>query len=467
MEETATSRPFMIKLPSGTKLYGITITFYRKDGNTVKPASRDEGSPLYYYTEVNRSEWRGDSNGGIQYAAPGTGAPKFYNLQGVYNYEGNKKWDTDGIVGVGAELKQAFAKSNAGKPTQISTVIATGPKAVALAANVPESGLAAKLFNSNTETLPPPTPTPASGDKPEEPITKNLPEQIKGKKVREWNKETDYYYPTSIRTNGQDFIKFNIIQYQTSKIDKKNSTSFKKKYTTVHSLANIILPIQPSITDRNLVEWGNNSLSPVDLALYNISSTAISGDADQIGKILENLGDTVTKDENVKKAITLYLKQKALNVEGLLSRFGGAIVNPNLELIFQGPQLRPFDFTFRLSPRDDPEATQVRSIIRAFKEAMAPQVSTGDLFLAAPNVFNISYHTKGKNNKEEPHPSLNKIKTCALQSCNVDYTPDGSYMTFNDEKRTMTSYNLTLQFVELEPVTSTDYKDISTDEIGY
>jgi hypothetical protein len=98
---------------------------------------------------------------------------------------------------------------------------------------------------------------------------------------------------------------------------------------------------------------------------------------------------------------------------------------------------------------------------------MAPQVSTGGLFLATPNVFNISYHTPGK----EMHPSINRIKTCALQSCNVDYTPDGSYMTFNDDNRTMTSYNLTLQFSELEPVTSKDYFDkngqIPVDHIGY
>lgn len=311
----------------------------------------------------------------------------------------------------------------------------------------------------------------ASGTAPAstpEPITKDLPEQIKGE-GRKWNSKV-YFYPTSIQTNGQDFIKFEILEYQASKIDKKNPTSFEKfekKYTTVVSLATIILPIQPSITDRNLVEWGNNELNPVQLAGYSLSSAGMSGDANDINSILSKLGDTVTKDENVKKAITLYLKQKALNVEGLLSRFGGAIVNPNLELIFQGPTLRPFDFTFRLSPRDDKEATNVRQIIRAFKEAMAPQVSTGDLFLAAPNVFNISYHTKGKNNEEILHPSLNKIKTCALQSCNVDYTPDGSYMTFNDEKRTMTSYNLTLQFVELEPVTSKDYTDIKIDEIGY
>jgi hypothetical protein len=237
-------------------------------------------------------------------------------------------------------------------------------------------------------------------------------------------------------------------------------------------LASIILPIQPSITDSNTVDWNGQGLNPIQLSAIGISGAGMEGDIGKIEDILEALGSKVTGDENIKKAITLQLKQKAVGVEGLLSRFGGAIVNPNLELLFQGPQLRPFNFTFRLSPRNALEATKVRSIIRSFKEAMAPQVSSGGLFLSTPNVFNIRYiRGVDGNNKDRNHPSLNRIKTCALQSCNVDYTPDGSYMTFNDEAKTMTSYSLTLQFQELEPVTSKDYfdndKQIPADEIGY
>jgi hypothetical protein len=312
-----------------------------------------------------------------------------------------------------------------------------------------------------------PNPTPGPGSDQKETLTEedlNV-EQIQGDGRKSYD---TLIYPTSLTTNKQDYIKFTIFNYKASKLDKKSATNLKKNpYIETESIGSIILPIQPSISDNNVVDWGGKQLSPVDIAALSLSSAGMTGSPDEIGKVLSQLGDTVTKNEDVKKAIILYLKQKATNVEGLLSRFGGAIVNPNLELLFQGPTLRPFNFTFRLSPRSEGEATQVRSIIRAFKEAMAPQVSNGGLFLATPRVFNISYHTPGK----EMHPSINRIKTCALQVCNVDYTPDGSYMTFNDDNRTMTSYNLTLQFSELEPVTSKDYfdknKPIPYDHIGY
>lgn len=63
------------------------------------------------------------------------------------------------------------------------------------------------------------------------------------------------------------------------------------------------------------------------------------------------------------------------------------------------------------------------------------------------------------------HPSIGLIKRCALRSCTVDYTPLGSYMTYEDSDATMVSYNISLQFQEIIPVYSSDYDD--KHDIGY
>ena len=55
------------------------------------------------------------------------------------------------------------------------------------------------------------------------------------------------------------------------------------------------------------------------------------------------------------------------------------------------------------------------------------------------------------------HPSLNVIKTCALLSCAIDYTPNNSYMTYSDAQRSMVSYSMNLQFNELDPIYESDY----------
>jgi len=293
----------------------------------------------------------------------------------------------------------------------------------------------------------------------------------------EQRKYGNYFYPESIRENSQDFIKFTAYEYVGRSLNKGESTSTSldpnlgfgdRKILEKIALGSAILPIQPSITDSNTVQWGGeemNSLGAYAASVSYNAQTDIAGTGEQVLKDIDKIFKSGTTS-SVSNAVRLFLAGKAAGVSGLLSRVGGAVLNPNLELLFQGPQLRPFNFTFRLSPRNKEEAQQVKYIIRFFKQNMSVKNSDVNLFLKTPNVFQIKYHLAGDTKGD--HPSLNRIKICALQSCSVDYTPDGSYMTFNDAGATMTSYNLTLQFQELEPVTEKDYNDLKDETIiGY
>lgn len=319
---------------------------------------------------------------------------------------------------------------------------------------------------------PPQSPSPPGSNKPD-PADTTIQFSLNELTQINPNKENPTFneliYPTNIGRNGQDFIKFDVIKYSTRPFNAKGILGVSGERNTKDRLGSIILPIQPSISDNNAVDWNGLGVDPIGMVLTNASLNlmSVSSQAD-VSKMIDDAiaaGNKTLNNDNVKKAIKLYFAQKAAGVEGMLSRVAGAVVNPNLELLFQGPTLRPFNFTFRLSPRDSTEATTVRKIIRVFKQYSAAGTDSSGLFLTAPNVFNISYHNKG--NRDSNHPSLNRIKTCALKSVSVDYTPDGSYMTFNDDSSTMTSYNLTLQFQELEPVTTSDYAKISNDQIGY
>jgi hypothetical protein len=121
-----------------------------------------------------------------------------------------------------------------------------------------------------------------------------------------------------------------------------------------------------------------------------------------------------------------------------------------------------------MSPRDATEAIQVKNIIRFFKQNMAVKKGRSAIFLKSPNVFDISYQTYDDQGKPvQNHPSIGRIKTCALMGCSVDYAPDNTYMTFNDPDRTMTSYQMTLRFSELDPIYESDYSELSDNEIGY
>ena len=143
--------------------------------------------------------------------------------------------------------------------------------------------------------------------------------------------------------------------------------------------------------------------------------------------------------------------------EGLLARQSGSILNPNMELLFGGVQLRTFSFDFDFAPRDPRESNEIKKIVRAFKVSMnAKNGSTGDdpssgLFIKSPDIFQLTYKTGSKN-----HEFLHKFKPMALLNMAVNYTGAGTYATYDNTAPIHMKMNLTLQ--ELNPIYSEDYE---------
>ena len=143
--------------------------------------------------------------------------------------------------------------------------------------------------------------------------------------------------------------------------------------------------------------------------------------------------------------------------EALLSRGIGVIPNSNMELLFNAPTLREFQYSWQMSPRDEDEAEQVKKIIRFFKQGMAAKTlasKAGDktLFLGTPNVFQLEFKTQ--NNKLIE--GVNKLKTCAVTGTSVNYAPGGSWAAYEEGQPVSTV--LTIRVQELEPIYATDYQ---------
>ena len=309
---------------------------------------------------------------------------------------------------------------------------------------------------------------------------KDININVKGRNYR--SSYGNYYYPEDLAANKQDRIRFTMKFSEgtvvNATIDSASRVFQRREPTKIGG--SVTLPIVSGISDQNSVDWKGAELNPLQAlgagAAINLFETAkdagiaeavrgIGGAAGALGRELrqKNAGT------DIATAMNTYLAQQAVGAQSLLSRTTGAVLNPNLEMLFNSPQLRNFTFTFKLSPRDASEANQVKKIIRFFKQGMSVKTSDSNVFLKTPNVFDINYQTF-EGNTEITHPSINKIKTCALLSCDVQYTPDGTYMTYDDPDRTMTSYQLNLQFNELDPIYDTDYKDLDENQdttLGY
>jgi len=229
-------------------------------------------------------------------------------------------------------------------------------------------------------------------------------------------------------------------------------------------LGSVFLPMQPGLSEQSSVDWGGQTANAFQAAAFNIAQKTIKEEGGIKDKATEFMKSTVKAGENMMKGINrddiaAYFAGQAVGNTSLFTRGTGKVLNPNLELLFGGPQLRQFNYNFRFTPREAREAREVKGIIKFFKKNMAPDRVEGRLFLKTPNVFKLKYIFK--NGRQ--HPFLNKIKRCALMNMSVDYTPDGSYMTYDDGS--MTSYNLTMTFGELNPIYQEDFD--SSNDMGF
>lgn len=273
-------------------------------------------------------------------------------------------------------------------------------------------------------------------------------------------------YPLDLDTSKQDTLKIVAYERQPRQLSggaQNAASGFLARRDTSNlgsPKGTIILPINGQIVDNSSVDYGDNTLNALEAFA---AGTAFAAVADKVseGTVGSQLKDAF-KNLNLNKEALEGLVGSAAAAAGLnalsgtnqtantiASRLTGTILNPNLELLFKGPQLRNFPFTYLFLPREKAEADQVIGIIRTLKENMTPRIQS-NFFIKSPNVFSVEYLKGGT-----PHPYLNRIKLCALRSCNVEYAPLGTYATFPDGMPH--AVRMTLQFTELDPVYSEDY----------
>lgn len=309
----------------------------------------------------------------------------------------------------------------------------------------------------------------------------------------------NYRYPKSTIDNTQDFIQFNVVKYARAARDitvlkgtepsnvappqgqKPNPSLFKYNSFVEETIANttliggatkgspqgsILLPIPSQLSDTNATNFGESSLNSFYAAAISktLDITGASSPADfvkQVGGMAVDAA-TIATDPRVAGIVKLFAAQQAvsalganLSFEQLFARTTGSIINPNMELLFNGPTLRQFKFQFKMTPRDQPEAQMCKNIIKAFKKHMAPSGKNTN-FLNTPDIFELSYQGKAKD-------YLNRFKLCALTNMSVNYTGEGNYATYSDGAPV--SMIMDLAFQELSPVYQEDYNGVGG--VGY
>ena len=233
----------------------------------------------------------------------------------------------------------------------------------------------------------------------------------------------------------------------------------------------IFLPIPRQIQDANSVSYDSSKLDPLEAAGAAIIKQGI--ESPSIGLVQRALGAIVGDGAEIigenTDAIASAIAGRAIGALGgnvtanaLIARGSGAILNPNLESLFQGVKLRQFPFTFEFFPRNPTEAEQVRLIIRVLKRSMAARNNGdkgGGVFIKQPDIFQLQY-MKGSSE----HPFLHKFLPMHLTDMKINYAASGTYSTFYDG--TPSHMSVSCSFQEVNPVYQEDFDDAGQG-VGY
>ena len=237
------------------------------------------------------------------------------------------------------------------------------------------------------------------------------------------------------------------------------ATTANKDNKPIHT---IYLPIPRQVQDANAVQYGNGTLNPLEAIGAGLVAQGLENPT--FKQIQDSLGLIVTEGskalDNNTDAVAAAVAGRAIGALGgnvtpnqLIARASGQILNPNLELLFEGVQLRVFPFQFEFFPRNVDEAQSVKNIIRVLKKSLAAQRGdkTGKgIFIKQPDIFQLEYKQGSKS-----HPFLNKFKPAHLTQMKVNYTQSGNYSTFYDG--TPTHITVQCSFTEVNPIYQEDY----------
>ena len=173
-------------------------------------------------------------------------------------------------------------------------------------------------------------------------------------------------YPSEFATSGEpttDYIKIEFI--------RRDYKSSDVRYISEKDKDNIILNMPQKITESVSQNFANSGLGELGMleAFGNRNNTGKNFFANSLQRVVENLA----LNNSVKMMNRLGASQ--LSENGILSGVSGIVFNPNLEVLYEGPDFRRFNFQFALFTKSQEDAKQIKGIVDTFRRASLPSLT--------------------------------------------------------------------------------------------
>ena len=254
----------------------------------------------------------------------------------------------------------------------------------------------------------------------------------------------------NLKTDVTGRIKHNPIIQNTRIEDKNASIGIERPRTTrLDTAISMYMPASVSVSYG--ADYVDTPIGVGTSELNKAGNVDLQSDAgrETIKSGLKNVGAAVKRE-----GIDSLGKLDGLSgIREVAEMRDGVIFADRMELAFKGIGKRQFSFDFKMMPRSQAEADEIRDIIYAFKFNMMPEYvgTTKGNQMKIPNTFDIQYMYQNAENNY-----LNKISTCFLKDMSVTYGGD-RYKTFDqsstDAGAPPVETSIKLNFLEIEMIT--------------
>jgi hypothetical protein len=223
----------------------------------------------------------------------------------------------------------------------------------------------------------------------------------------------------------------------------KSSSENTKRITD-----SVAMYLPPNVEDNTIANY-NDAKTGVAGFLVASGFDAKGKDAKAIAESVIGSMEGILKDTTMRAIGVVGDLFGAEGTEGLAKKAFGEADNPYMEVLFDSMQLRTFTYNFQFAPRSEKESYEVQRIIQLFRFHMAPELRPGvNRYLGLPSTFDIHYMFLSSAGIASENNFYNRIATCVLQDCSVNYTP-GGVKSFEDGGPTQTTMKLTFKEIQL------------------
>ena len=289
-------------------------------------------------------------------------------------------------------------------------------------------------------------------------------------------------------------------QYRDELIENSTTAATYELYRASEQLElynyNIMLPMPQDLSNEFQAQWQGKQFTATGRAAV---AALGAGNFSFANEVVKNIAGNA-------KALQTALNTAVLNsipgVGGNLSfndvsgSTRGIVINPNAELLYDSPEMREIGMIFKLVAQNEQESRNIRKICQLFRYSSLPRwggegaqydvspdgtivnIFSGEAKVTGTNAGGFANDKVGNRDKDgqfditgednwirvpdlckftfmrgdQPHPYIPQFKPCAIQAVEVNYTPDGTYATYQGMDGAPVAVELRVNFMETKVI---------------